>query len=191
ARSFGAYFSSLGAESLTSTYRESFVGFSYAWRMLAEAHAGASVRLLRASSGLDGIEASGYSATVGIQRTFGVFRLGAVAHDLVSNVDWDEGTDESLPQRWNLGLAWKPCASWRAAVEGSWKTGASAGALLGGAAEWDVVSMLSLRGGIRTRTDSQDQEMEYSAGAGVRWSGLRFDYAFVENGYELGTTHRW
>lgn len=190
-RSFGAYFSSLSAESLTSTYRESFLGFSYAWRMFSRAHAGASLRFLRASSGLEGVEGSGYSATVGIQRSFGPFRLGAVAHDLVSNVNWDEGTDDSLPQRWNLGVAWKPSASWRAAVEGSWKSGTDSGALLGGAAEWDVVSILSLRGGVRTRTDSQDQEMEYSAGAGLRWSGLRFDYAFVENGYELGTTHRW
>lgn len=190
-RAFGLYFSSLSAESLTSTYRESFLGFSYAWRMLKRSQAGASIRLLRASSGLDGVEGSGYSADVGIQRSLGSFKIGAVAHDLISNVDWEQGTDDSLPQRWNLGLAWMPASRWRAAVEGSWKSGASSGAFLGGAAEWDVVSLLSLRGALRSRTDSESQEMEYSAGAGLRWSGLRFDYAFVENGYELGTTHRW
>lgn len=190
-RAFGAYFSSLGAESLTSTYRESFLGFSYAWRAPWQTRAGASIRVLRASSDLDGVGASGYSADLGIQRWIGPFKLGIVAHDLVSSVDWDEGTDDSLPQRWQLGLAWMPSSRWRTAVEGSWKSGATAGSFLGGAAEWDVVSLLTLRGALRSRTDSQDQEMEYSAGAGLRWSGLRFDYAFVENGYELGTTHRW
>jgi hypothetical protein len=190
-RTFGLYFSSLGAESLTSTYRESMLGISYAWRLPQQTQGGVSFRLLRASSGLDGVEASGYAVDVGIQRAFGAFRLGAVVHDLASSVDWDEGTDDPLLQRWNAGLAWQPHRSWRATVEASVRSGASSGSFVGGAAEWDPVSLLSLRGAIRSRRDAGEGTIEYSAGAGLVVSDLRFDYAFAPAGYELGTTHRW
>jgi hypothetical protein len=189
-RAIGLYFTSVGASSLTSSYDETQIGATYAWRTFSEVRAGASVRLLRASTGLEEVSASGTAVDLGIQRNFGAFRLGVVIHDLISRIDWKTGTDDPLPQRWNAGLAWLPHPTLRATVETSWAS-EGPGAWTGGAAEWQPVPLLALRGGARTHADIEESTTEVSAGAGLAWNGLGIDYAFLVSGHELGTTHRW
>lgn len=190
-RAFGLFLTNVNADAGSASYRETEIGASYAWRLPARARGGVSLRLLSVSSDLDGVEATGRSFDVGVQREFGTFRAAALVRDLVSSTDWKRGTDESMPKRLHLGLAWFMRSNLRATTEGSWIASEGTRSRLGGGVEWDVAAPLQLRGGARSSTDTAGSEIEYAAGASFLWKDLRIDYGFLENGNDLGTTHRW
>lgn len=191
-RAFGFSVSNLSADALGVDYQETEVGLNFAWRTPGSTFAGVGVRFLWSQSSDGSVEASGQSFQVGLQRTMGQFRAGFLARDLISSLDWKEGTDDALPLRLALGLAWLPRSlPIRTTAEYTARGQADGTSRLGAAVEWDVVGPLTLRGGLRSTDDNGGQDVDWSSGLGFRWSELHVDYGFLESGNDLGTTHRW
>lgn len=192
-RTFGLLVSSFDGDAGDATYSETQVGLLYAWRLPAGLHAGASLRFLRAKSGVGEIDASGRAFDLGVLRRIGPFDVGLLARNLLASVDWNEGDDEPPPPRVHAGLAWQP-AGWpvRLGAEWSGDSGSADYSRMGGGVEWTPVGALALRGGLARRTDVLESVTEPTGGFGLRWRELSVDYGFTSSasGY-LGDTHRW
>jgi hypothetical protein len=65
---------------------------------------GFSARYFRTSSSLDGVSANGYAAEVGVHQRFGDrVNLGLTFRNLIAELNWHDGGNESLPRE--LGAA--------------------------------------------------------------------------------------
>jgi hypothetical protein len=184
------------------SYRETQILLAYAWRMPAGVRAGATFHYLTAQSAFSGAGGSGYGFDLGFIGPLGPLEVGLTTLDIASSVKWDEDPPEQgvtpvgeenapLPQRWGLGLAWRPSSIPLAlTVQGDWR-GSFHYQDTGAGAEWHVVGPLTLRAGARHREDTLGGYMDWSAGAGFRVGSISFDYGWLDNGRDLGATQRW
>lgn len=110
--------------------------------------------------------------------------LGLAVNSLGPALDWGVGDQVPMPRSLRLGTAYRLAPTVRIEAE-TWLVRDRA-ARLAGAVEWHPVPVLALRSGYLFGSDSEN----FSAGIGLLWRGIGFDYALVPLGNDLGTTHR-
>lgn len=110
--------------------------------------------------------------------------LGVAVNSLGSALDWGAGERVPLPRSVRAGAAYQVRSTVRVAAE-TWAIRDRSLRMAAGI-EWQPVPALALRSGYLFGSDSQN----FSAGVGLLWRGIGFDYALVPLGNDLGTTHR-
>ena len=111
---------------------------------------------------------------------------------LVSQVSWDNDTQEHLRPTAQLALGATPSAQLRipAALLLDLETSELTQAALG--FEWAPRGeTLWLRAGVRWRDDGDEARVVPACGAGLGWNGFAFDYGVALERDELGSTHRF
>ncbi|MBP6874998.1 MAG: hypothetical protein KBD56_02910 [Candidatus Eisenbacteria bacterium] len=174
------------------SYAEYDLSAAYARRGLWDFTWALALHGLFARSEVDIVGASGFSIDLSLARSFGrVADASLVARGLVSRLDWDAGAKEDLRPTVEVGGALRPRADLALPavaqfdLEASQLTQASVGA------EWRAVGdLLRLRAGLRWRDDGASSGMRGSAGAGLHWKDLTFDYGLAIGPEDLGDTHR-
>ena len=126
------------------------------------------------------------AAWQGTRFSLGARNLGPAAH---YTLDGERGAPVGLPAELHGGVSYgRPLPggySLRTALEGRFTSGRNGNAMLGG----EVAGAMgaALRAGFRLN----DTNARFGVGAGYAVSALRFDYAFVPSGLDLGDTHRF
>ena len=110
--------------------------------------------------------------------------LGLAVNSLGPGLDWGTGDKVPMPRSMRLGAAYRVRPTVRVGAE-TWIVRDRSARLATGV-EWQPVPALALRSGYLLGSDSQS----FSAGLGLFWRGIGFDYALVPLGNDLGTTHR-
>ena len=172
------------------TYTELAPAFSVAGRLASGIGAGGTLRILRASSDLAGLSATGYALDLGLALDRGTaWSAGATAKNLVSTVSWSDDTSDHLPASLAVGAAYHGFPGLLLAAEAT----ASEDhfplerAHLGG--EWRR-DPLALRAGLVLHQDRGEDRVEVTLGAGTRFRGLHLDYAYLGDNQTLDSTHR-
>jgi hypothetical protein len=160
------------------------VGISAGYRMPSNLSLGASLRWL--SQKVYVYDASTFAADLGLSwQAAPALRLAACVNNLGPSLDWGEGVEAQLPLSARAGVAWMPRS--QLSVYGDiWALRERSVRFTTGV-EWRPVPMLALRGGYVAGQDEQT----VSAGTGLSWRGLGFEYALVPRGSSLGTIHRF
>jgi hypothetical protein len=188
----------LGIESLfldvgDEGYSELSLGGGGAWGYGDRLTVGVSVRALFVNSGIDEVSAIGYDLGLGIGWRFSSrTRLGIAAPHLLSRLFWKTDTDERLPLGAAVGWSAEVTRNLVVALESEWREGEGGGPhrLAAGGEWWVLPSRLAGRAGYRRVEGGLETIQEPTFGAALRWSSLRFDYAFLLGPELLGDTHR-
>lgn len=157
-------------------------GLTAAYSATPDIAIGVTVRVLAQKIYLS--DATTLAADAGAQWQFSErLRFGASVNNVGPALDWD-GVKAPLPRSFRAGAACEPRAGLTIASE-VWllrdrETRAAVGL------EWQPVNVLAVRTGYLLGSDSQS----LSAGFGLNWRGVGFDYALAPLDNDLGTTHR-
>jgi hypothetical protein len=160
------------------------VGLSAGYRVRSDLSAGVALRWL--SQKVYVYEASSLALDLGASwQTAPTLRLSACVNNVGASLKWDHGVEAPLPLSVRAGLAWAP----RTQVALYGDVWASRERSLRGATgvEWRPSPLLALRAGYVAGQDEQS----FSAGTGLFWRGLGFEYALVPRSANLGTIHRF
>lgn len=111
-------------------------------------------------------------------------RLGASVNNLGSSFSWGDSLSVPLPRSFRAGGSFNMSRSLTAAAD-VWmirdRDGRGAMGL-----EWRLTPAMSLRGGYLAGADSRS----VTAGFGIHWREIGFDYAMIPLSNDLGVTHR-
>jgi len=152
---------------------------------------GANLKFL--SQGFEGF--SNAPTATGLEADLGViymptdkFTVGAMLHNILrgsggESLTWSTGEKEEIPVYLGLGCSYKVIDNVLVAIDSDLS---SMNTVYRGGIEWQVIPLLALRAGIdQKNTSINDNETgissAYSLGAGIMWSGFRFDYAYKQN----------
>jgi hypothetical protein len=110
--------------------------------------------------------------------------FGAVLNNVGSDLDWGSGAKAPLPRSFRGGATLRLSHRVQVAAD-LWLIRDRSGRGAFGA-EWQVAPALALRTGYTLGGDA----LNYSAGVGIHWRGIGFDYALIPMSRDLGTVHR-
>ena len=173
-------------------YSEMSVGGGAAWGYSDRVAVGVSLRALFVSSDLHDVSAKGYALGFGAAYRYSSHeRLAVAVPNLFTRLFWKFDTTERLPLGVNLGwtrsfgsdLVLSAETEWREQEEGPYRIAV-------GGEWWVFPARLALRAGFRHVNGALDDIDKPTFGVGVRFSRLRFDYAFRLGPDALGDTHR-
>ncbi|MEE9166614.1 MAG: tetratricopeptide repeat protein [Candidatus Neomarinimicrobiota bacterium] len=181
----------LGFDDEELGYSRNKVNFAFGFQLFQRVALGGNIKYIFNDMSLDG---TSYGRSSGVGWDFGVLitpwpklRIGLVGYDISgTSVTYDNNIEEEiLSQKMRAGLAWKPREGLTIAldVDDRWHLGA----------EYWILEGLGIRGGVQRdrRTHKSDPPLIVpSAGIGLRYKALRFDYSFEQNPY-LYPTHRF
>jgi hypothetical protein len=173
-------------------YNENALALSLAGSMLWNISAGATVRYLFESMYTERANGVGFDAGATWQPVQ-MLTIGLAAQNLLSTLWWSTShADPVLPSA-RLGIA----GSWlknsiRAEIDLS-KTSEQPEELCFGA-QYTLLEIISLRGGISTAIDASSMHSkypDYSFGLGMRYSGFGFDFACLIPDSDLGMSYKF
>lgn len=175
-----------------NSYSELSLGGGGAWGYGDRLAAGISARLLFVSSDLEDVSAFGYNLGLGAAwRLSSRERLGVSIPHLLSRVFWKFDSTERLPLGVSLGWMRDFSAGILVTYEVEWREGEDGPYRMAAGAEWQPFEdRLAVRAGFRHQAAGLETINKPTFGAGVRFSHLRFDYAFRMESEALGDTHR-
>lgn len=163
--------------------RDFSVGLSAAYQAAPHVSVGASVRSLTQKIHVD--DASTLALDLGAQWTYSPrLNLGAVVSNLGPALDWGRGATVPLPRSLRAGASYAVAPQVTVASD-LWLIRDRSVRIASGL-EWHPVDILSVRTGYLAGSDSQN----FTAGLGISYRGIGFDYALVPLSNDLGTTHR-
>jgi hypothetical protein len=175
------------------TYTELAPAFSIASRLSSGIGAGGTLRILRASSDLDDLSATGYALDLGLALDHGAaWSAGATARNLLSTVSWSDDTSDRLPLSLAVGAAHRGLGGLPGLLLAAEATASEdhfpiERVNLGG--EW-IRDPLALRAGLVLHQDRGEDRVELTLGAGTRFRGLHLDYAYLGDNQTLDSTQR-
>lgn len=160
-------------------------------------HGGASigfaVRYMRSSSTLEGVSANGYAVEVGVHQQTGPVGLALALRNLVAELDWSEGGNESLPRELNLAISYRLSRRLMLAAGGSSNLDNDGD----GVDRYNLAAMAEiwrghwwLLGGQEGLRSGEVLDRRYVAGTRVRTGQIAVDYAFAPAADTPGDTHR-
>ncbi|MDH3217630.1 MAG: hypothetical protein OEN01_15380 [Candidatus Krumholzibacteria bacterium] len=159
----------------SQTYSENTIRVAYAYSPLYFLTFGASFSVLLTSSDVDGFGASGTAFDAGVRlELLQDVTVGMVFRSLLSQLEFDDGVNLSLPRSYILGLAYQVTTG--LVVEGDMeiKFGDFSRLVLGG--EYAVYKdLLSVRGAVSARTAGESRAVGH-LGIGVQVRGIHIDY---------------
>ena len=188
--SVSSIFLDLGEES----YSELMPSISFAAGLGGGVGIGSSVSFLKASSGVEDVGSSGYSASLGAGINLPArAHVGFVARNLLSSVSPEGGSKEKLPVTSAVGLAVPIGDKVRVALDATFSAGDDGPSRLSAGGEyWLFQHHLAARAGIRHLGGGVESRTIPTFGLGVEWKRLGFDYAMtVDDSEGPGTTHRF
>lgn len=187
---------SLGLESLfldvgDNGYSEVSLGGGMAWGYGPFA-VGLALRGLFVSSDIQDVGGLGYNLGLGVAWKYSSReRIGIGVPHLFSRLHWDFESTERLPLDATLGWSRRFGQNITTAVDLEVREGESGLYRAAAGAEWWIFpDRLALRGGFRHVTGGVEDIDKPTFGAAIRWSHLRFDYAYRFEPDALGDTHR-
>ena len=125
-------------------------------------------------------------ALAGMRVSLSAQNLGPATRYVIDGV---EGAPVRLPAGVQGGVSWTRAVgrgyNLLGALEGRFTSGRPGVAMLGGEVASPVGA--ALRGGVRMN----DENASFGVGAGYAVKAMRFDYAFVPSGLDIGDTHRF
>ena len=144
-------------------------------------------------SDLDEIGGSGWAFDLALARNItSSLEASVVLRSLWSSLKWDTGDDETLLARAQFGLGWRPFTGVQVPLEIVYDLERSHLQRFSGGFEWQPVGpALALRAGLRHTDDGETTETLPSAGLGLTWKHVTFDYGMAIGREELGDTHRF
>jgi hypothetical protein len=160
------------------------VGLSAGWRLGGSMQAGASVRWLAQKVYV--YDASAPSLDLGFSwQARPQVRLSACVNNIGPALEWENGVSSPLPLAWRAGLAWS--LGRELLLVGDLLSARERGFRATTGAQWRPNALFALRGGLVAGQDEQ----HFSAGTGLFWRGLGFEYAVAPRSADLGTVHRF
>ena len=169
-------------------FDENRVDFSYAQKISSLISLGATAKWLSRKTDLDGTtvrSGNGFGFDVGLLATpFYRVRAALVCQDITNssiNYSGDAGTTVAFPRNFRAGVSYGIRRDLILALDADdrWHTGV----------EYRPLDLLALRAGLQDDWSGPDG-MTWSAGVGIQWSVLRFDYALVHHP-TLGSTSQF
>src|SRR5437773_673491 len=168
-------------------FGENRIDLSYGRKVLPFLSAGATVKYLTRNTNLDGVSVrsgKGPGLDFGLIATpLDRLRLGVVAQDAFDtklSYSQGEGTVVAYPRTVRIGASYSPIHN--AIVAADLDDRLHVGA------EFSPVDALALRAGVQDNGSDPDGPT-WSAGTGIRWNIVRFDYAYVDHPTLGGTSH--
>jgi len=168
-------------------FGENRIDLSYGRKVLPFLSAGATVKYLTRNTNLDGVSVrSGKGAGLDfglIATPFDRLRLGVVAQDAFDtklSYSQGEGTVVAYPRTLRVGASYSPIHN--AIVAADLDDRLHVGA------EYAPLDAIALRAGVQDDGSGPDG-LTWSAGTGIRWNIVRFDYAYVDHPTLGGTSH--
>jgi TolB-like protein len=177
---------------------------------------GGGIRYMNVSSTFALVDGSGFGFDAGVLwRPWRPWSFGASIRNFASRVSFGTGTDESIPQVWRLGAAYRHGLRWRAAMDLVGERGAAVKELRGGGEYWILHPALGRfdledRGGIfGGRAGASAADLAFALRAGFRHEfvgrnktaptvglsvglgGLLLDYAYEADNAGPGETNRF
>jgi hypothetical protein len=188
----------IGLESMSldldeNSYSELSLGGAAAWGYGDRLALGLGLKALFVSSDLDDVSAVGYDLGLGVTWSQSEHeRIGIGIPHLLSRVIWKFESTERLPLGVAVGWSRRFGATVVASTEAEFREGESTPYRVAAGGEWWAFpERLAVRGGFRHVAGGVEDVNEPTFGAGVRFSRLRFDYAFRMEPDALGDTHRF
>jgi tetratricopeptide (TPR) repeat protein len=167
-------------------FGENRIDLSYGRKVLPFLSAGGTVKYLTRNTDLDGVSVrngKGAGLDFGLIATpLSRLRVGVVAQDAFDtklSYSQGEGTVVAYPRTVRIGASYSPI---RDAI-----VAADLDDRLHVGAEYSPVQALALRAGVQN--DGSGDGLTWSAGTGIRWNIVRFDYAYVDHPTLGGTSH--
>lgn len=168
-------------------FGENRIDLSYGRKAFPFLSAGGTVKYLTRNTDLDGVSVRngrGAGLDFGLIATpFARLRVGVVAQDAFDtklSYSQGEGTVVAYPRTVRIGASYSPI---RDAI-----VAADLDDRLHVGAEYSPVQALALRAGVQNDGSGSDG-LTWSAGTGIRWNIVRFDYAYVDHPTLGGTSH--
>src|SRR5436309_7894747 len=168
-------------------FGENRIDLSYGRKVLSFLSAGGTVKYLTRNTDLDGVSVrngKGAGLDFGlIAAPPGRLRVGFVAQDAFDtklSYSQGQGTVVAYPRTVRIGASYSPT---RDAI-----VAADLDDRLHLGVEYSPVQALALRAGVQNDGSGSDR-LTWSAGTGIRWNIVRFDYAYVDHATLGGTSH--
>lgn len=168
-------------------FGENRIDLAYGRRIGSRFSAGAVVKYLNRNTGLDGFEVrrgSGFGIDFGVlYQPIPMLRIAGVGQDAFdTELKYSAGNGNvvAFPRTLRAGAALTPWSWGTVAVDVDDR--------LHVGAEYRPAELLALRAGLQDDVGGPEGT-ELSFGAGIRWSVLRFDYAYVDHPVLGGTSH--
>lgn len=175
----------------SDSYGEIEIALTYAQMAPFGVLSGFRLRMLQARSTVDGAAGSGLALDWGIEGSRGPWRMGAAARAFASTVNWDRSLDEPIPRGFDLGLEREVGRGIRL-LGGGTLLSSGEPSRLALATSWQLSGTpLTLRAGPAWRDLGGEQDVEISAGIGVRAGALEADYGMRTGPPGLGEIHRF
>jgi len=173
-------------------YSELSLGGAAAWGYGDRLAAGVSFRGLFVSSDFQDVSASGYNLGMGLAWRYSEKeRLAVAVPQLLSRVFWKFHSTERLPVAVVAGWSRTFGDAVTVSAESEWRENeAGPYRLAVGGEAWVFPDRLALRAGYRRLNGGIEDVSKPTFGAAVRFSRMRFDYAFRLGPDNLGDTHR-
>jgi hypothetical protein len=173
-------------------YSELSVGGAAAWGYGDRLAVGLAFRGLFVSSDFDEVSAVGYNLGIGLAwRYSGKERLGLSVPNLLNRVFWKFDSTERLPLGVALGWTRSFTPHLLLSVDLEIREGEGGLYRLGAGGEWWVLpDRIAARAGFRHVGAGLEAINKPTFGVAVRFSRLRFDYAYRLEPDALGDTHR-
>lgn len=163
--------------------RDFTIGLSAGYAATPDLDLGVSLRSLTQKIYTD--DASTFAIDLGAQWSYSPrLKFGAVISNLGPELDWGRGATVPLPRSLRAGGSYDVTPQLAVASD-IWVI-RDRDARVAAGLEWHPVAVLSVRSGYLLGSDSQN----FTAGLGINYRGIGFDYALAPLANDLGTTHR-
>lgn len=163
--------------------RDFGLGLSAAFRPDSSLSLGLTARLLTQQVYTDNASTFGFDLGV-IWLQSSRLRLAASVNNLGRSISWGDGTKAPLPRSFRAGASFQMTGSLTASADMWMIRDRDARGAFG--LEWRPTPAMSVRSGYLAGADSRN----ISAGFGLHWRDIGFDYAIIPLSNSLGTTHR-
>ena len=169
----------------TFDYANSTITLAYGKIFNEKTSVGGSLKLMSKSFGSQG-SGSGYGLDLGLLYKFREnLNLGLTIQNAVSSLNWGSA-NEGTPLGIKGGLDFRPRENLLIAADADLTPMA-----LHAGVEWKPMALLAVRGGLeRIPTGNSSAAMNMTAGVGLDFKGIRFDYAyFIDGALAANSTH--
>jgi hypothetical protein len=190
--SVGALYGNLRLElSDGQKYNENMLRLAYAYSPEYFITFAASFNVLLTSSDVESFGGSGSSFDIGFRMVMTKhMTLGLVLRNAASQLEFDDGTNYSLPRSLTLGIAYRLLQHTTVEGDAVAKFG-SISKFVVGAESWLFSGVLALRGGVSAMTAGENRNIPH-LGIGVRLQRLSVDYnADFDNEESFEDRHRF